>query len=103
MSRGPIAKKNKWEVAFSLKNSRDESVFLTEYVVAEAVEFLENEKLLRFYDHDDLGEPVFKALFRDFLYAKQVDSFLVEEPQWTRDEQTISNPQQLSLPLESAF
>lgn len=64
---GPPKNKNKFTIVVGLKTMGDESILVNEEVHGDGFE-INGGGLLFLYDIDDLGEPQYVAVFKDWLY-----------------------------------
>jgi len=74
LAKGPSIRKRKFVVYVVLRNMDDEAFLVNEEVEAQEFEIDSNEHLL-FFDLDDLGEPVYRAIFKEWLWTKEVRAF----------------------------
>ena len=69
--KGPPVLKKKFMVAILLRNMGDETFLVNEEIEAEYFEVREKEGL-QLYDLDELGDPVYRAFFKEWVYVKEI-------------------------------
>lgn len=62
-------RKKKFMVAVMLRSMEGDAFLVNEEVEANYFDFTHG---LQFYDLDDLGEPIYRACFRKWLYVKEI-------------------------------